>query len=142
MLQIHCTINIFGIYTNKDEISSFHVYYRFRRKNDSIQAELQLTLNIYPAPESVFQLYIYRRRTVEICRGHNSFESSGIYFIVHFWNINLISCRTFYFILFYFQALQSRTNAGYFLRIFGIFQILSLFQFSQIKRVFSHEDQN
>ena len=106
----------------------------------SIQAELQLTLNIYPPPDSVFQLYIYRRRTGEICRGHNSFESSGIYFIVHFWNINLISCRTFYFILFYFQALQSRTNAGYFLRIFGIFQILSLFQFSQIKRVFSHED--
>ena len=28
-----------------------------RMKNDSIQAELQLTLNIYPAPKSVFQLY-------------------------------------------------------------------------------------
>ena len=124
----------------KYQVFSYITDLEERMKNDSIQAELQLTLNIYPPPESVFQLYIYRRRTVEICRGHNSFESSGIYFIVHFWNINLISCRTFYFILFYFQALQSRTNAGYFLRIFGIFQILSLFQFSQIKRVFSHED--
>ena len=113
-----------------------------QKNKNKISSLLQLTLNIFTAPASVFifQLYIYRRRTVEICRGHNSFESSGIYFIVHFWNINLISCRTFYFILFYFQALQSRTNAGYFLRIFGIFQILSLFQFSQIKRVFSHED--
>ena len=77
-------------------------------KNDSTQAELQLTLNIYPPSATVFvvQLNIYRRRTGEICRGHNSFESSGIYFIVHFWNINLISCRTFYFIFKHYKAEQ------------------------------------
>ena len=123
-----------------DTLLNKHLH--LHENKNKISSLLQLTLNIFTAPASVFifQLYIYRRRTVEICRGHNSFESSGIYFIVHFWNINLISCRTFYFTLFYFQALQSRTNAGYFLRIFGIFQILSLFQFSQIKRVFSHED--
>ena len=79
-------------------------------KNDSIQAELQLTLNIYPPSATVFvvQLNIYRRRTGEICRGHNSFESSGIYFIVHFWNINLISCRTFYFILYSSTTKQNK----------------------------------